>query len=316
MKPTILPVFIFVMLTLAYGINAQNFGVGTANPTSKLQVNGSISFPSKNETATSFSVTNTDFAISWNGTADGVATLPASISGTGNFKGRINIIKNSTANRFLKILPSGTEKIDGKDSVILGPECQAILQNTGATTGTTWEVLSFSCSATPQVPVFIGRLIAQQNIPANASSPTPVPGITDLTDNGNLYDNTNQEYTCIRSGLYEISMTITLSWTGTVPTNFRYVFGLISVNGGEVAIDASTIGAGKWLARANQYSFGSGDIITYTTILNARLIKGNKYKFGVANAFNSTTMIAHAVTTGSTGTGAGTHFVIKHIADQ
>ncbi len=86
----------------------------------------------------------------WNGAASGTLTLPAAITGAGNFKGRLYFIKNTTTNTFLNLTANGTEQIDGNASITLPPGYAVNLVNTGATSGTTWEVIAFVSTTIPQ----------------------------------------------------------------------------------------------------------------------------------------------------------------------
>jgi hypothetical protein len=80
-----------LLITLLAGsvvplVKAQ-VGVNTPNPGSTLTVNGSFAAPYKIVT-TSGTVGSGDYYIAYNGSADGTLTLPAAITGTGNFAGR------------------------------------------------------------------------------------------------------------------------------------------------------------------------------------------------------------------------------------
>lgn len=79
----------------------------------------------------------------YNGTAAATFTLPAAQAGTTSFKGRVYQIKNNAA-QTLVIAAAGTELISGEPVILLAAGSVAELISTGATTGSTWEVLSSS----------------------------------------------------------------------------------------------------------------------------------------------------------------------------
>ncbi|WP_449397392.1 hypothetical protein [Chryseobacterium wanjuense] len=85
-------------------------------------------------------MTNNDFYISYNGTSNTTLTLPLAITGNGNFKGRMYTIKNNTAFT-VTINPSGSETINGNNSLSLDSYRSVQLINTGLTgTSDTWEI--------------------------------------------------------------------------------------------------------------------------------------------------------------------------------
>ncbi|WP_118976696.1 hypothetical protein [Taibaiella koreensis] len=124
-----------------------NTGVGTTTPGSKLTVNGSMA-AQYTTVAASGTVGANDFYIAYNGSADGTLTLPAAISGTGNFMGRMYHFKN-TGTAVLTIAANGTELIDnqsgaGVASVKVPAGYYAFFIAKGTTTGTTWELVLLS----------------------------------------------------------------------------------------------------------------------------------------------------------------------------
>ncbi|GAA4154014.1 hypothetical protein GCM10022217_10420 [Chryseobacterium ginsenosidimutans] len=128
---------------------AGNVGVNTPNPGSKLTVNGS--FAASYKTVTTNTVINADdFYVAYNGSTNGILTLPSAIGGSGNFVGRTYHFKN-TGNAMLSITASGTELIDnqsgaGVSSVDVPPGYYAFFISKGTTTGTTWELILISSS--------------------------------------------------------------------------------------------------------------------------------------------------------------------------
>lgn len=140
----------FSISSLSVSAQTGNVGVGTASPGSKLTVNGSLAASYRSETSTSGAIGANDYYVVWNGAANGTLTLPAAITGAGNFKGRLYFIKNTTTSTYLNLAANGSEQIDGNPSITLPPGYAVNLVNTGATTGTTWEVIAFVSTTIPQ----------------------------------------------------------------------------------------------------------------------------------------------------------------------
>lgn len=91
-----------------------------------------------------------DFYVAYDGSTNGILTLPVSINGPGNFMGRTYHFKN-TGTAQLSIVPSGGELIDnqsgsGVSSIVVPPGYYAFFINKGTTTGTTWELILISSS--------------------------------------------------------------------------------------------------------------------------------------------------------------------------
>jgi hypothetical protein len=130
-----------------------NTGVGTATPGSKLTVNGSFAATYKNITATIYTLLASDYYLAWNGSSAGNITLPAAISGAGNFGGRIYHIKNTSTSSSLTIAASGSELMDdqssaGVASITLPAGYYGMFISKGTTSGTTWEVAIVGSSVT------------------------------------------------------------------------------------------------------------------------------------------------------------------------
>ncbi len=138
------------ILVMAITANAQ-VGIGTTTPGSTLQISGSLAPNYTSITAAAYTLTDTDYYVVFNGTADGTFTLPVSVA---NMKGRIYTIKNTTAAKALTLKPAGSETIDANTSVSIPSGSSAQVVNTGLTGAVaTWEVVSFnnaSGSGTPE----------------------------------------------------------------------------------------------------------------------------------------------------------------------
>ena len=130
-----------------------NTGVGTTTPGSKLTVNGSCAATYKNITATTYTLLASDYYLAWNGSSAGTITLPAAISGSGNFSGRVYHIKNTSTGSSLTVAANGSELIDdqsgaGIASTILPAGYYAMFVSKGTTSSTTWEVAIVGSSST------------------------------------------------------------------------------------------------------------------------------------------------------------------------
>ncbi|MEY8758944.1 tail fiber domain-containing protein [Chryseobacterium tongliaoense] len=130
-----------VAALLSYSIaSAQSVGVNTDKPGSTLDINGSLAAKYTAVTSATYAMTSSDFHISYNGTANATFTLPAAISGAGNFKGRMYHIKNNTAFT-ITVNPATSETINGNASITVAPNQSLQLISTGLTgAASTWEV--------------------------------------------------------------------------------------------------------------------------------------------------------------------------------
>ncbi|WP_353718694.1 hypothetical protein [Dyadobacter sp. 676] len=146
MKKTILIVMTLSLFSLSFGaVKAQaqtgNVGIGTTTPGSKLTVNGSFAAANTIVTANSHLAGENEFFITWNGTAAGTITLPASTSAPDR-TGRLYFFKNTSNVYTLTIDANGSELIDDTPTLVLEAGESALLAKTGNNTasGTTYEV--------------------------------------------------------------------------------------------------------------------------------------------------------------------------------
>jgi len=131
----------------------SNTGIGTYTPGSKLTVNGSFAAAYKNVTATTYSLLTSDYYLAWNGSSAGTVTLPAAISGSGNFSGRVYHIKNTSTSSALAIAANGSELMDdqsgpGVASITLPAGYYGMFISKGTASGVTWEVAIVGSSVT------------------------------------------------------------------------------------------------------------------------------------------------------------------------
>lgn len=136
---------LFAALLLSTGaLQAQtnNVGINTSSPGSRLTVNGSVGMPYRSVTA-SYTMTADDYYVSYAGSSAGTITLPAAISGNGNFGGRIYRIRNASA-QLLSVSANGAELISGNGQIRIPAGSIAELVSSGATSGSSWQVMTAS----------------------------------------------------------------------------------------------------------------------------------------------------------------------------
>jgi hypothetical protein len=190
-----------------------NTGIGTYAPGSKLTVNGSFAATYKNVSA-SGTVGANDFYVAYNGSSNGTLTLPAAISGAGNFSGRMYHFKN-TGTAILTVAANGAELIDnqsgaGVASVDVPAGYYAFFINKGVTSGTTWELVLISSSnsvpaAASTYPFSAVPTSTRQTCTASPSlsikNEITYPQGT-VVNTGNVLNTANGRFTATTSGFY------------------------------------------------------------------------------------------------------------------
>ena len=86
----VVALLLLLLITGRIAAHARNVGIGTTTPGSLLTVNGSFAGGYSSVTATTYSLLDNDYYVTWNGTAAGTFTLPAAAK-----KGRIYKIRNN-----------------------------------------------------------------------------------------------------------------------------------------------------------------------------------------------------------------------------
>lgn len=190
-----------------------NTGIGTVTPGSKLTVNGSFAAPYKNISASATVLAN-DFYVAYNGSSNGTLTLPAAVSGTGNFSGRMYHFKN-TGTAILTVAANGTELIDnqsgaGVASVDVPAGYYAFFINKGTTTGTTWELVLLSSSNSVPAAASTYPFSAVPTSTRQTCNASPTLSIkTEITypqgsvvNTGSVLNTSNGRFTAPTSGFY------------------------------------------------------------------------------------------------------------------
>lgn len=173
----------FLVIT-AVSAQTGNVGIGTTTPGSKLTVNGSFAASYRSETNTSGVIGADDYYVVWNGASSGTLTLPAAVTGAGNYKGRLYFIKNTNTANNLTLAANGSELIDGAAGISIPPGYAVNVVNTGATSGTTWEVVSFMNTSMPQFrTTSVMATTGTANITGTFTTPVVLPGMTMTVNN-------------------------------------------------------------------------------------------------------------------------------------
>ena len=150
MKHKFIPLVLLIFF--ATGATAQNVGVGTNAPGSKLTVSGSFAAPWATKSS-AYTLTSSDYFVSLAGaSANTTFTLPAALaSGSGNYAGRQYVIKNATTSYTLTVAAStspSAELIDGAATITVLPGNTLTLISNGSTgAATTWNVVDMSASS-------------------------------------------------------------------------------------------------------------------------------------------------------------------------
>ncbi|WP_449399224.1 hypothetical protein [Chryseobacterium wanjuense] len=144
--------FLLTLTLPLFGIvSAQsgNIGLNTPNPGSTLDINGSLAAQYKTVSASNYVMTSSDFYVAYTGTANSIFTLPAAITGVGNFKGRMYTVKNNTAFT-VTINSTVPETINGNAGITVPAGQSVELISTGLTGAvSTWELSGFRSSTFP-----------------------------------------------------------------------------------------------------------------------------------------------------------------------
>lgn len=191
-----------------------NVGIGTTSPGSKLTVNGSFG-ATYTVVSASGAIGASDFYTAYNGGSNGTLTLPAAVSGSGNFLGRTYHFKNTGA-AILTIAANGAELIDnqsgaGVASINVQPGYYAFFISKGTTSGTTWELvlLSSANSLPPAASTYPFTATPTSTRQTCTASPTlsiqteiVYPQGT-IINTGNVLNTTNGRFTAPTAGYYQ-----------------------------------------------------------------------------------------------------------------
>jgi hypothetical protein len=122
-------------------------GIGTTSPTSNLSVNGSLALKYTAVSTASYTITNQDYYLLYNGTANTTFTLPAGTLSTCNCSGRVYEIINAS-NFSITLNPNGTEQIKNLSSVSIVPGQSLKIVNNGSASGNTWNIINYGSQET------------------------------------------------------------------------------------------------------------------------------------------------------------------------
>lgn len=178
-----------------------NVGINTPVPGSTLSVEGSFAANYETITTTAYNAAETDFYISWQGTAAGTLTLPNSTTGTDRH-GRLYYVKNLSNIYTLTIDGNGTELIDNTQTIVLSPGETALLVKTDNNTaaGTTYELVSLSKSG-------YAYAVSSSTAETHNQGVTYTSNFTaiDYSPNGGAdFNLTTDIWTCPKAGNYRI----------------------------------------------------------------------------------------------------------------
>jgi hypothetical protein len=174
MKKTILLCLTAIACSAVLHAQSGNVGINTNTPGSNLSVNGSIAAKYRGITATSYNMAADDYYLLWNGASTGTITLPVSVA---NMTGRMYIIRNSTPGTTLLVNTQPGESTSLGTQITVPYNGGVDLMQTGATTGTTWDVMQFRSSQT------VGGLVHSAN-----KIGIPVNGLRDTVSLGQTKD--------------------------------------------------------------------------------------------------------------------------------
>lgn len=211
-----------------------NTGIGTTTPGSKLSVSGSFA-AQYTSVAASGPVGANDFYLAYSGSTNGTLTLPAAVSGSGNFSGRMYHFKN-TGSATLTVAANGAELIDnqagaGVPSVNVPPGYYAFFISKGTLTGTTWELvlLSSSSSVPPAASIYPFSTVATTSRQTCTATTGPyIPNEINypqgtVVNTANVLNTGNGRFTAPTSGFYQFYGATQFD-NGLVPGNPAFGF--------------------------------------------------------------------------------------------
>jgi hypothetical protein len=235
-----------------------NAGIGTTTPGSKLTVNGSFA-ATYTTVSTSGNVGANDYYIAYNGGTNGTLTLPAAISGTGNFMGRMYHFKN-TGTATLTIAANGAELIDnqsgaGVSSVNVPASYYAFFISKGTTTGATWELVLLSSSNSVPTAASTFPFSTVATTTRQTCTATTGPYIVTeyvypqgtVINTSNALNTTNGRFTAPTSGFYVFHGSTQFD-NGLVAGNpsFGFVVLYLLKNGGTVLVQSYVSNPGPY----------------------------------------------------------------------
>lgn len=287
---------------------AQETVGSTAAPGSTLQVAGSFAANYRKIAASgTTALTDTDFYTSYaaSNTAAATFTLPAATS-TPSLIGRVYYVKNDNATYSVTVTPNGSETINGAASVVVPTGQTVQLVSTGATSGSTWEVVAFG-SSKPTVSSLGAALylLATTNTSVpTAATITPISLSTVVYNSGDFTYNSS-------TGV------ITVNQAGTYIANLQ--ISITGITAGEQLVGGITaVSTGNWIGRGSHYAAAAPAATTGGELLYVSspvvLAAGQQVRFAAATSGANRTVLAQE--TGSTGTGTVTSALLQRVSNQ
>lgn len=205
MKKKCILFIVFTILTCSVKAQTGNVGIGTANPGSKLTVNGSFAAAYTSVTANTYNAGENDFSIMWDGTANGTITLPASPTSPDR-TGRLYFFKNASTAYNLTIEGNGSELIDNDLNTVIQPGESVLLTKTNinTATGITYRVLSLAQSQQPYMYTINGD--ATQYVAQGSATQLTFSNVEYSTNGGGDFDPATSSWTCPQSGWYNLEV--------------------------------------------------------------------------------------------------------------
>ncbi|WP_131726159.1 hypothetical protein [Chryseobacterium sp. Leaf405] len=197
----------FLLIGIFMSAQTGNVGIGTVDPKSKLTVNGSFAGAYNLITNNTYAVAENDFSIMWNGSANGILTLPISTDSPDRV-GRLYYFKNGSTAFSLTINANGTELIDDTNGTVIQPGESALLikTNVNTSTGNTYTVLLLTKTQQPYMYTITGS--ANQTVSQGSTSTLSFSSVQLSTNGGVDFNSATSAWTCPQSGWYKIETTV------------------------------------------------------------------------------------------------------------
>lgn len=242
--------FLFLIALIAGFCTRAQVGINTTTPSSTLTVSGSFEAEFKEISSATYTLTNLDHYVTYNGTAASTFTLPTVATGNASFSGRIYKIKNISGNNVtLQASGTNTLRLDNNGAVssfAIPPGGYVEVVNNSNGTGGTWD-LFYTAPTKNNVEIYG----VQFKIPPHASGS---PSLADWTNHSNtsydtpatsndsawwLISKTSTTYSHTANYHTASMMTLVYEYQGT-PFNLTNMYPVISSGNGSSFPDIFT----------------------------------------------------------------------------